>query len=147
MTREEIIHGLYRGDSKAIKEAIKTLEQEPCLVSQGLAKDSQGFSQEHCDDAISRQAALYGLASIAKAKAKSDAQKALMGRVMFFVGQLPPVTPQPKAGHWIKVPGEETFFCSKCNARLYDEQIYLPFNYCPNCGAKMIEPQERNDKE
>ena len=30
MTREEIIHGLYRGDSKAIKEAIKTLEQEPC---------------------------------------------------------------------------------------------------------------------
>ena len=28
MTREEIIHGLYRGDSKAIKEAIKTLEQE-----------------------------------------------------------------------------------------------------------------------
>jgi len=30
MTREEIIQGLYRGDSKAIKEAIKILEQEPC---------------------------------------------------------------------------------------------------------------------
>lgn len=27
MTRERIIHGLYRGDSKAIKEAIKALEQ------------------------------------------------------------------------------------------------------------------------
>lgn len=31
MTRERIIHGLYRGDSKAIKEAIKALEQEPVL--------------------------------------------------------------------------------------------------------------------
>lgn len=31
MTRERIIHGLYRGDSKAIKEAIKILEREPVL--------------------------------------------------------------------------------------------------------------------
>ena len=30
MTREEIIQGLYRGDSRAIKEAIKALEQETC---------------------------------------------------------------------------------------------------------------------
>jgi len=59
--------------------------------------------QEHCEDAISRQAVLDGLASIAKAKAKSDAQKSLMGRVMFFVEQLPPVTPQPKMGRWIPV--------------------------------------------
>lgn len=29
MTKEEIIQGLYRGDSRAIKEAIKTLEQQP----------------------------------------------------------------------------------------------------------------------
>ncbi len=27
MTREEIIQGLYRGDSRAIKEAIKALEE------------------------------------------------------------------------------------------------------------------------
>ena len=31
MTREEIIQGLYRGDSRAIKEAIEALEQEPIL--------------------------------------------------------------------------------------------------------------------
>ena len=28
MTKEEIIQGLYRGDSRAIKEAIKALEQK-----------------------------------------------------------------------------------------------------------------------
>jgi hypothetical protein len=43
---------------------------------------------------------LNGLASIAKAKARSDAQKALMGRVMFFTEKLPPVTPKPI---WIHV--------------------------------------------
>ena len=31
MTREEIIQGLYRGDSRAIKEAIKALEKESIL--------------------------------------------------------------------------------------------------------------------
>ena len=31
MTREKIIQGLYRGDSRAIKEAIKTLEQESII--------------------------------------------------------------------------------------------------------------------
>ena len=31
MTREEIIQGLYRGDSRAIKEAIKALEQDSIL--------------------------------------------------------------------------------------------------------------------
>ena len=45
-------------------------------------------------DNISRQATLYGLASIAKAKAKSDAQKSLMGRAMFLVEQMPSVQPK-----------------------------------------------------
>ena len=134
MTREEIIQGLYRGDSRAIKEAIKTLEQEPCLISQGLAKDSQGFSQEHCDDAISRQAVLDGLASIAKAKAKSDAQKALMGRVMFFIGQLPPATPIRPKGHWTKefndLEGETKFACSSCGKYQLFET-----DFCYNCGS------------
>ena len=31
MNKEEIIQGLYRGDSRAIKEAIKALEQESVL--------------------------------------------------------------------------------------------------------------------
>jgi len=50
------------------------------------------IEQEPCEDCISRQAVLDGLASIAKAKAKSDAQMSLMGRIMFFVEKLPPVT-------------------------------------------------------
>lgn len=51
---------------------------------------------EPCEDAVSREAMLAGLVSIAKAKARSDAQKALMGRVMLFTEKLPPVTPKPR---------------------------------------------------
>jgi hypothetical protein len=40
MTKEEIIDGLYRGDSRAIKEAIEALEQQPS------------------DDCVSRQAVI-----------------------------------------------------------------------------------------
>lgn len=54
---------------------------------------------------------------------------------------------EPRTGHWRIVPYEETMFCSECNCRLSDEQTYLPLNYCPNCGAKMIGSRERSDKE
>ena len=64
-------------------------------IANGIQQKSRSEIPNTCGDAISRQALLDGLASIAKAKAKSDAQKSLMGRVMFFTEQLPPVTPQP----------------------------------------------------
>ena len=105
---------------------------------------------QHCDDCISRQAVLNGLASIAKVKARSDAQKSLMGRIMFFVEQLPPVTPKEKTGRWISlgIQGEidgqivRAFTCSKCGAisifRVSNGNI-VNGDLCPNCGAKMQE--------
>ena len=88
-------------------------------------------------DAIGRQAVLDGLVSIAKARAKSDAQKSLMGRVMFFTEHLPPVNPQPKTGHWIflfnsKVNGLKVCECDVCKKRAYGST-----KFCPNCGAQM----------
>lgn len=92
------------------------------------------------EEAISRQKMLEGLANIAKAKARSDAQKALMGRIMFFTEQLSPVTPQPKMGHWSHDGShwKNRFICSGCGYKLFDE----PTNYCPNCGAKMQEVKD-----
>lgn len=133
---------------------------------------------EPCEDAISRQAMLDGLASIAKVKARSDAQKSLMGRVMFFTEQLPrvtpkitecgdavsreavlevvknplnirlnkiieelpPVTPKPKTGKWIKVTnGRGGHECSLCHeyAPSYQNGDEWLTKYCPDCGAKM----------
>lgn len=101
------------------------------------------YKKAPCVDAISRQAVLDGLASIAKVKAKSDAQKSLMGRVMFFVEKLPSVTPQQKYGKWVFVDNaKEHAHCSECdygNIDLFDGR---PHNYCPNCGAKMQESEK-----
>ena len=83
MTREEQISNGFTEMMKGFwgNQDLKVPDfEEPC-------------KQEPCEDAVSRQAVLDGLASIAKVKAKSDAQKSLMGRVMFFVEQLTPVTP------------------------------------------------------
>ncbi len=48
-------------------------------------------------------------------------------------------TPLPK-GHWIykNLKGQ---FCSAC-----DKQSIWKFDYCPNCGCRMVEPQESEDK-
>lgn len=86
-------------------------------------------------DAVSRQAVLEGLAIIAKVKARSDAQKSLMGRVMFFVEQLPFVTPTRPKGKWEDVNSDGSLWrCSVCQ-----DTACCNGNYCPNCGARMKE--------
>ena len=62
---------------------------------------------------------------------------------------------EPKTGHWIKygIPrcGEQHYQCTNCdeyfNFGLYSDYYKKAFKYCPNCGAKMVEPQESEDKE
>ena len=72
MTREKIIQGLYRGDSRAIKEAIKALEQEPC------------------EDAISRKSMLDYLKYLHGEMPEEE-----------FIKALPSVTPTRKKEEWI----------------------------------------------
>ena len=72
MTREKIIQGLYRGDSRAIKEAIEALEQEPC------------------EDAISKQSMLDYLKYLHGEMPEEE-----------FIKELPSVTPARKKEEWI----------------------------------------------
>lgn len=50
---------------------------------------------------------------------------------------------KPKTGHWIKSSIGGAKVCSVCKAHMGLSN----FKFCPNCGVKMIEPQERSDKE
>ena len=52
---------------------------------------------------------------------------------------------EPKTGHWINTANprmSDNIVCSECG---YDS--IADYKFCPNCGAKMVEPQERSDKE
>ena len=51
---------------------------------------------------------------------------------------------EPKTGHWIEHPHEagpcweySRYECSECHEWAEDDS-----DYCPDCGAKMVEPQE-----
>lgn len=50
---------------------------------------------------------------------------------------------EPKTGHWIfDEILDRNYYCSECKSMGVDY-----WDYCPYCGAKMIEPQESEDKE
>lgn len=52
---------------------------------------------------------------------------------------------KPKKGHWIKYQepwgGTQKWKCSNCGNHYDINRVYtiMPYNYCPNCGAKMKE--------
>ena len=72
------------------------------------------------------------IAQIAKKCARSDAQKALVGRILFMIDNLPAADVQPvKHGRWMY-----PFYCSECGFTPYYSSD-LTYNYCPNCGARM----------
>ena len=84
--------------------------------------------KEPCEDAVSRQAVL---------KEFEKGTENLYGRI----DKLPSVQPKAKTGHWIEreVRGDLALYCSECEAGL---DVYYHYSFCPNCGAKMVEPQE-----
>ena len=49
---------------------------------------------------------------------------------------------EPKTGHWIEKYHEVfKYYCDKCGTG-----SDLRTNYCPNCGCRMVEPQESDHK-
>ncbi len=50
---------------------------------------------------------------------------------------------KPKTGHWIKTISENGITsavrCSECG---FEDNRYMLFKYCPNCGCRMVEEQE-----
>jgi len=67
---------------------------------------------------------------------------------------------EPKTGHWIGhrehcenlglIPSGLGAYkwCSNCDCGIDVREWHRNnYNYCPNCGAKMVEPQESEDKE
>lgn len=55
---------------------------------------------------------------------------------------LPLVTPQPKTGHWIRVTDKAGHLVWECDNCGWQQRFNT--NFCPDCGCRMVEPQERN---
>jgi hypothetical protein len=120
------------------------------------------LEQEQCDDCISRKAVLdyiYNDLGLGDEENGKDVERLMeLDSSYRYVKSLPPVTPQPKVGRWIKnkeYGGYETTLidccCSVCGERALLKKSYsmdgqsivlCPSNYCPNCGAKMRKVKE-----
>lgn len=140
------------------KEAIKWLDTFKDHT--GMTELSQAFDvaieslkQNHCEEAISRQAVLSEIKKVCFSKEwgqfrVDNGSNGQRDYLINYIKQLPPVTPQPKMGRWIEVDignCHATLKCSVCDRVIeptftYGEYSYEDINryypYC-HCGAKM----------
>lgn len=117
-------------------------------------------------DCISRQTAVDALGEKPLDWTEDEYELGLQNQWKYDVDAikaLPPITPKQKTGHWIEdaktyyeelnkrglgVDEYTPYFtddiaCSECLAKysMLDNETQF-FKHCPNCGAKMVEPQE-----
>ena len=157
MTREEAIKYFKRhldlycvdGISREAEEmAIKALSQEPTVTTTDEPMTII-YPTIFCDDAISRI-----LKRMWNCRGKHTAIIDKVKMEQIIRDELPSVT--QKSGKWIEHPEIETstpeylmfYECSECGDKqcFYKSDIHKK-RFCSNCGAKMVEPQERSDKE
>jgi len=130
---------------------LELLEKQGCK-----AIDPSGSSSENpnkCEGTISREAAI-----------RIAEKGQIQGYEWQFkeLNRLPPVAPQPKMGRWVEEiisVGTRKVFCSECgcsvpfehvsNGDVYSASGYgviTKTKFCPNCGTRMLEPQESEEK-
>ena len=131
---------------KAIDEKAKRIKNEDTLNglagAVGILFDLPSYNSinsELSGDAVSRQAVLETLDDMDNVLDEDRTIENYKELLKECYEVLPPVKPQEKMGHWIYKTMEGQF-CSICG-----EQSVWKFNYCPNCGAKMVEEQERSE--
>ena len=93
-------------------------------------------------DLISRQAVIHGLDNIEIKR--NGTWYELYQKAINMINELPSVEPERKTGMWID--GK----CNRCGTHAPFWEMattYYCSEYCPKCGAEMIEPQESEDME
>lgn len=103
----------------------------------------KALQQEPCEDAVSRQA-VCNIVDAIRDCISVEGYWAILERLK----KLPSVKPQkPKTGYWKpfdRTFGRNIYYCTSCEHSINMEMV---FNYCPNCGCHMIDPQESEVKE
>jgi hypothetical protein len=168
MTREEamsyIIPAIERTwNDKICKQIKEVLNEQPCedAISRKDAIDTYknlrlpiypleelpSVTPKHCEDAISRQEVLDLIADYDLS----------MGQVVRGIHKLPSVSTE-ETGHWIRktkvdaydLCGVKTWGikcqCDRCTFTTTVVEDFGYYKYCPNCGARMVEPQAESEE-
>lgn len=133
---------------KALEKGIEALEPSGMSMNDydalwDIVTKMPSVKQDPCGDAISRQAVQDYIAKYLSQYLYNDVREAVEV-IDEYIGELPSVNPQSKIGHWIAHPKGiyAHLVCDKCLSNApYDCRTH----YCPNCGCRMIEPQESEE--
>lgn len=104
---------------------------------------------EPCEDAISRQATVERLCKVAEfMNEKRNGLGSPYVMAALFIqdnkDEFPSITPKPKTGHWKYYRNNKGDWINECSACGLDAGVGYPYQYCPNCGAKMEEKEKNN---
>lgn len=74
--------------------------------------------------------------------AYGEAAADVINHVEEYVNEMPAIEPEVRHGRWITHDVIEKMKCSECGEEYrmpfdFNANVY-PYNFCPNCGAKMI---------
>lgn len=136
-----IRHCLEVADGQTAQGRCPECAEEHRQLAEWLTDYKRLKEQQPCDDCISRQAVIDTCLNMYFNGYKEK-------DLIHDIKNLPPVTSQ-KTGYWIlSDDGLYRPICDKCGAHPW--KGYIPtveeatevFKYCPNCGCRMVEPQE-----
>lgn len=114
------------------------IQQEVCRFLTNYMEILEKQMQQPCEDCISRQAVLEYIEGSEAELGHSSENELVCQDILDF----PPVTPQPKIGHWIRkiVAGCFVWGCNQCGW-----QQRFATNFCPDCGTRMDESPESEE--
>lgn len=135
MTREEALKMLrgMKADNLNLNDLYTRDKYEALVMA------IKALEQETCEDAISRTYIEPIVEELENICINGDEY---ILSLLSNIKNAPPVQPQPKMGHWVRVDSDK-LKCSECEvvhfiAQYPDGKI----DWCPNCGAKMQEVKE-----
>lgn len=126
---------------KTLDYAIRAVIELPKRRKEAKRWRAKALEQEPCEDAISRQAVIDQTYLWSKDEFLRVTNP--FNYLRKRINDLPSVNPQePKVGRWVDNPVRKNLCnCSECNGL---NNVYSAF--CPNCGARMVEPRERSEE-
>ena len=155
----------YKPNEEMFAMAIEALEQQPCddcISRENLLKAFKDECRGECDNCpyfrkVDKEYKCRLIADFPSAIPKHQPCEDCISRqeaincvtlnefrykIVEDMKTLPSVTPKEKTGKWIYTGDYITDGMLKCSSCGYEHDVADRFLYCPNCGARMVEPQE-----
>jgi len=119
------------------------------VMDSAILKDAynmaiQALSQEPCEDVVSRKDIQDYIAKYLSQYLYEDVRQAVEA-IDTYIGDMPSVT--QKSGKWIlTIEDWNKWTCSNCGyVKRTDIHVNIGWKFCPNCGCRMVEPQESEE--